>query len=79
MPSRTRAARNSAEYFVVWFPIQQGNNSRFIHVGNVSEGCVTVLDLARWEQVHEALISHRGSDGRSVATLAVRGRPDDSR
>lgn len=63
----------------VWFPIQQGDNSRFIHVGNVSEGCTTVLDLARWKDVHEALISHRGSDGRSVATLTVRGTPERAR
>jgi hypothetical protein len=63
----------------VWFPIQLGDNSRFIHVGNVSEGCTTVLDLARWRDVHEALISHRGSDGLSVATLAVRGTPERTR
>jgi hypothetical protein len=63
----------------VWFPIQLGDNSRFIHVGNVSEGCTTVLDLARWRDVHEALISHRGPDGRSVATLAVRGKPERTR
>jgi len=63
----------------VWFPIQHGDNSRYVHVGNVSDGCVTVLDLARWADVHEALISHRSPDGRSVATLTVRGTPERPR
>jgi hypothetical protein len=63
----------------VWFPIQHGDNSRYIHAGNISDGCVTVLDLARWAAIHEALISHRAPDGRSVATLTVRGTPERSR
>jgi len=63
----------------VWFPIRFGDNSRYVHVGNVSDGCVTVLDLARWNDVHEALISHRGSDGASVAQLTVKGTPERAR
>lgn len=78
----TRFYRNTEprlQYDQVWFPIQHGDNSRYIHVGNVSDGCATVLDLARWAQVHEALISHRGPDGRSVATMSVLGKPARSR
>lgn len=63
----------------VWFPIKFNDNSRFVHVGNVSEGCVTVMDLARWSDVHEALISHRGPDGMSVATLIVKGDPEKAK
>jgi hypothetical protein len=63
-------------YDQVWFPIRYGDNSRFVHVGNLSEGCVTVLDLARWPDIHEALISHRSRDGTSVAQLVVSGTPE---
>jgi hypothetical protein len=63
----------------VWFPIKYGDNSRFIHVGNLSEGCTTVLDLVRWPDVHEALISHRSTDGASVAKLVVKGTPKRSK
>jgi hypothetical protein len=63
-------------YDQVWFPIRYGDNSRFVHVGNLSEGCVTVLDLARWPDIHEALISHRSRDGTSVAQLVVSGAPE---
>jgi len=74
-----RETEPSLKFDQVWFPIQYGDNSRYVHVGNLSEGCTTVLDLARWADVHEALISHRGPDSRSVATLVVRGTPERAR
>jgi hypothetical protein len=74
-----RRAEPSLKYDQVWFPIKHGDNSRYIHVGNVSEGCVTVLDLARWADIHEALISHRSADGTSVARLVVKGTPERAR
>ena len=43
----------------IWFPIEYGNNSRFIHLGNLSEGCVTVMSLDKWNAVYQAIISHR--------------------
>lgn len=63
----------------VWFPIVYENNSRYVHVGNVSEGCTTVLSLQKWALIHEALVSHRGSDGKSVGTLIVKGKPERAR
>lgn len=63
----------------VWFPIKHGDNSRYVHVGNLSDGCVTVLDLARWADIHEALISHRSPDGESLAQLVVKGVPERAR
>ncbi|WP_272016272.1 hypothetical protein [Pseudomonas aeruginosa] len=63
----------------VWFPIAHGDNSRYVHVGNVSEGCVTVVQLKQWSAIHEALVSHRGADGRSVGTLIVKGKPEKAR
>ncbi|MBP5100778.1 hypothetical protein [Pseudomonas protegens] len=59
----------------VWFPIDHGDKSRYVHVGNVSEGCVTVVSLNRWSAIHEALVSHRSPDGNSVGTLIVKGKP----
>lgn len=60
----------------VWFPIRYGDNSRYIHVGNVSEGCVTVVDLANWVTLHELLVSHRAPDGKHVGNLTVIGKPE---
>lgn len=61
----------------VWFPIElagsRGNSSRYIHLGNLSEGCVTVYALERWNEVYDFLISHRLPDtkGRYLAYLEV--------
>jgi len=63
----------------VWFPILFGNNSRYVHIGNVSDGCVTVMDFARWPAIHETLLSHRTADGRGVALLTVKGKPERER
>ncbi|WP_155630670.1 hypothetical protein [Burkholderia cepacia] len=63
----------------VWFPIAHGNNSRYVHVGNVSEGCVTVVHLKKWSEIHESLVRHRAPDGNSVGTLIVKGQPRRTR
>ena len=61
----------------VWFPISvnggEVNSSRYVHVGHLSDGCVTVHELAKWTAVYEYLISHRvsGSRGRRVGVLTV--------
>ena len=62
----------------VWFPIQlagtTGNSSRYIHVGHLSEGCVTVHELQKWNAIYDYLISSRvpGSDGQFVGNLVVK-------
>ncbi|MDR5792218.1 MULTISPECIES: hypothetical protein [unclassified Caballeronia] len=61
----------------VWFPIEleggRGNSSRYVHIGHLSEGCVTVHDIVRWNLVYNYLISHRlpDTDGKYVALLDV--------
>jgi hypothetical protein len=62
----------------VWFPIgvdgSMENSSRYIHVGHLSEGCVTVYELEKWTAIYNYLISHRvlGSAGKKVGTLTVK-------
>ncbi|MCO7569123.1 hypothetical protein NJH78_03970 [Pseudomonas chlororaphis] len=60
----------------VWFPIDHGDRNRYVHVGNVSEGCITVISLDKWSEIQEMLISHRSSDGKSVGNLIVKGKPE---
>jgi hypothetical protein len=62
----------------VWFPIglhgSSSNSSRYIHVGHLSEGCVTVHQLEKWTAIYEFLISHRvpNSAGKRIGSLEVR-------
>jgi hypothetical protein len=63
----------------VWFPIQlegiPGNSSRYIHAGHMSDGCVTVHELIKWNAVYDYLIACRspGTSGQFVGTLIVEG------
>ena len=56
----------------VWFPIEYQTNNRYVHVGAISEGCVTVLDLKSWNKIYDYLISHRQTDLRYVGKLIIR-------
>lgn len=75
MTTYYRAVAKTLTHDQVWFPIKFGDNSRYVHVGNVSDGCTTVLDLAKWSAIHEKLISHRTLYGKAVGTLIVKGKP----
>jgi len=61
----------------IWFPIglngSHTNSSRYIHVGHLSEGCVTTHELPKWTALYEYLISHRvpSSMGKLVGQLEV--------
>lgn len=61
----------------VWFPIglfgSSENSSRYIHVGHLSDGCVTVHQLERWTALYQYLISRRvsHSGGKRVGSLVV--------
>lgn len=88
LPDFPHSSRYTSQYKIeypelsqhqVWFPISYGNNSRYIHVGNVSEGCTTILSLKQWPLIHEKLVSHRSAGGKSVGTLIVRGKPERAR
>lgn len=62
----------------VWFPIglngSMQNSSRYIHVGHLSEGCVTVHELGKWTAIYNYLISHRVRDsaGKKLGQLIVK-------
>ncbi|MFJ7728571.1 hypothetical protein ACIQXV_20800 [Neobacillus sp. NPDC097160] len=44
-----------------WFPIDEKEN-RYLHPGEESAGCVTVLDHTRWIDIYEYLIKRRKND-----------------
>ena len=63
------------KYHTVWFPIEYApnHNSNFVHVGNVSEGCVTMYDLTQWNALYHYLISNRSdSEGIYVGTVNIK-------
>lgn len=60
-----------AIYTDVWFPIQLAGqrkaSSRYIHIGHLSEGCVTVHELTKWNDIYNYLIGNRmPKEGRKI-------------
>ncbi|MCE4540659.1 hypothetical protein LXT12_25835 [Pelomonas sp. P7] len=66
--------QSDLKYHTVWFPIEYaGNhNSSFVHVGNLSEGCVTIYQFDMWNSVYDYLIKNRmDSNGKYVGTITI--------
>lgn len=62
------------KYDTVWFPIEYAktHNSNFVHVGNLSEGCVTMYELGKWNALYAYLISNRlDAEGNYVGTITI--------
>jgi len=62
------------KYHTVWFPIEYAatHNSNFVHVGNLSEGCVTMYQLNMWNSLYQYLISNRmGKNNEYVGTITI--------
>lgn len=62
------------KYHTVWFPVEYAaaHNSNFVHVGNLSEGCVTMYELKMWNPLYAYLISNRSDqEGKYVGTVTI--------
>ena len=62
------------KYDTVWFPIEYAAtlNSNFVHVGNISEGCVTMYELSMWNSLYAYLIKNRSDkEGKYVGTVTI--------
>lgn len=62
------------KYHTVWFQLENPAtyNSNYVHVGNLSEGCVTTYQLEMWNPLYSYLISNRvDSEGKYVGTVTI--------
>ena len=62
------------KYDTVWFAIEYAatHNSNFVHVGNLSEGCVTMYELGKWNALYAYLISNRlDAEGKYVGKITI--------
>jgi hypothetical protein len=63
------------KYDTVWFQIRNPatSNSNYVHVGNLSEGCITVYELKWWNAIYKYLISNRSDkDGTYVGSVTIK-------
>jgi hypothetical protein len=63
-------------YALVWFRIRPDGvkntlNTRYLHTGSRSNGCVTVKDVPYWTKFYNYLFNHRKGDNLSVGTITI--------
>lgn len=66
---------SNLQYDTVWFPIEYAPtyNSNFVHIGHLSEGCITCYEIQKWNDLYQYLITNRSDqDGEYVGTLIIR-------
>lgn len=61
---------SESKYATVWFRIGHIGD-RYLHTGAHSLGCMTVIEIEKWDEIFEILIKARKNDGKSVGTLQV--------
>jgi hypothetical protein len=59
-----------ARHATVWFRISH-HDDRYLHTGNGSLGCITIIEKNRWEELFSSLISARKGDDISIGILKV--------
>lgn len=60
----------NAPHATIWFRIGH-ENDRYIHTGERSLGCITIIEKNRWEELFLFLISARKGDGINIGILKI--------
>lgn len=55
----------------VWFKTTHPSDSRYVHPGSYSLGCVTLTEIERWDELCKILLKARKGDFMSVGILEV--------
>ena len=55
---------------LVWFRIGH-DGEKYIHTGQTTLGCITVLEHEKWNEIYDVLIRARKGDSKSIGTLKV--------
>ena len=59
-----------ASRFKTWFRIGH-EGERYLHTGRVSLGCITIIEIEKWDEIYDKLIKARKGDFLSVGVLEV--------
>ncbi len=62
---------NRAKLAPVWFKTTHPGDNRYIHPGSYSLGCVTLVEIERWDELCKILLRARRGDFMSVGILEV--------
>lgn len=61
---------DDSDFATTWFRIIDGDE-KYIHIGEVSDGCLTITNHDKWDEIYSLLILARKGDGRHIGVLKV--------
>jgi len=65
-----RSYVNISSRFKTWFRIGH-SGERYLHTGRASLGCITIIEIEKWNEIYNKLIKARKGDFLSVGVLEV--------
>ncbi|NQU82329.1 MAG: hypothetical protein HQ539_00020, partial [Parcubacteria group bacterium] len=61
---------NQSKRAMTWFKISYGNE-RYLHIGDGSLGCMTLIEKKRWMEIYDILIKARKGDFMSIGVVEI--------
>lgn len=61
---------SDSDFATTWFRIMDGD-TKYIHTGQVSGGCLTITNMEKWDDIYFLLILARKGDGMHIGTIKV--------
>lgn len=61
---------NTSSRFKTWFRVGH-TGERYLHTGRASLGCITIIEIEKWNEVYDKLIKARKGDSMSIGVLEV--------
>lgn len=55
----------------IWFKTAHPSGNRYVHPGTYSLGCITLIEIERWDELCKILIRARKGDNESIGVLEV--------
>lgn len=61
---------NTSSRFKTWFRVGH-TGERYLHTGRASLGCITIIEIEKWNEIYDKLIKARKGDSMSIGVLEV--------
>lgn len=56
---------------LVWFKTSHPDDTRYVHPGAYTAGCITLTEIERWDELCKILLKARKGDGKSIGVVEI--------
>jgi len=62
---------DGAKLAKVWFKVSHPDNSRYLHPGAYTAGCITLTEIERWDELCNIVLKARRGDGENIGAVEI--------